>query len=300
MNSNLKPYVSIIMPTFNHAKFINKAITSVINQTFKNWELIIIDNNSIDETKKIIGDYTDSRIKYFKISNNGILAKSRNLGVKIAEGEWVAFLDSDDWWTKNKLSICIKQINKNVDFIYHKLEVINKSKKLFKKNFFKGRHLKRPILNDLLVSTITKGNPIGQSSAMMRRKLILDIGGINEKKNLVGAEDYNTWLRIAKITDKFKYIDKNLGFIFIHDFNISNKNMSIPQKLAIKDFKNMLTYEQTKNLKVKLKYLSGSYNFSKKNYYSAKKDFIYVVKNGFMHLKVRALLKILFLVLGLR
>ena len=80
--------------------------------------------NSTDETNEVISRFKDTRIKYFKITNYGIIAKSRNFGINVAKGEWIAFLDSDDWWTEDKLEVCLNNVNENVDFIYHKLEII--------------------------------------------------------------------------------------------------------------------------------------------------------------------------------
>ena len=287
------PYVSIIMPTYNHANFLGKALRSVINQTYRNWEVIIIDNHSTDQTIAVINSFNDPRIKYLKIFNDGILAKSRNLGVKAAKGEWIAFLDSDDWWTEDKLETCFKEINKSVDFIYHDLEVKNKSKFYFRKKKFKGRQLKKPILNDLLIGSIRYGNAIGQSSVMLRKNLLIQIGGMSENKNLVGAEDYNTWLRIAKITDQFKYIKKKLGYILIHESNVSKKDMSVPQRQAVVDFMKLFNSQQKIDFEVKLKYISGSYNYSNNSCDKAKKDFIFVIRNGFFHLKLRSILKII-------
>ena len=151
MNLRFSPFVSIIIPTYNHAKFLDKALKSVIDQTFNNWEVVVIDNHSTDQTKEIINKYTDSRIRYFKIINNGIIAKSRNMGVKVSKGKWIAFLDSDDWWTKNKLEMCFKNIDDKIDFIYHKLDIIyDHSKSYLQKKKHVGRQLRKPILNDLL------------------------------------------------------------------------------------------------------------------------------------------------------
>jgi len=293
LNTKHTPFVSIIMPTYNHANFIGKALRSVLNQTYEDWEIIIIDNHSTDQTTKIINTFNDSRFKYLKIVNNGVLAKSRNLGIEAAKGEWIAFLDSDDWWTEDKLKTCINEINENVDLLYHDLEVINKSKSYLKKRKYKGRQLKKPILIDLLIGAITNGNAIAQSSVMLRKNLFTKIRGIDENKKLVGAEDYNTWLRIAQITDQFKYIKKRLGYILIHDSNVSNKDMSIPQRQATVNFMGLFNQQQKINFEVKLKYISGSYNYLNKNHNKAIKDFIFVIKNGFFHLKLRSLLKII-------
>jgi glycosyltransferase involved in cell wall biosynthesis len=292
LTKKFTPLISIVIPTYNHAKFISKALKSVIDQTYKYWEAIIIDNESVDDTYKIINEFNDPRIKYFKISNNGVIAKSRNLGIKEAKGEWIAFLDSDDWWTKNKLEVCISKISKNVDFIYHPYEYVIKSKSFFKKKIIKGRQLKKPILNDLLIGTITKGSQIGNSSVIVRKNILIKIGGLNENKILVGSDDYDTWLRIAQITDQFLYINKRLSYYLFHDANTSSKDMSIPQRLVVKNFMHLFNNHQKLNLEIKLRYISGSYNYLNNNHEKAKKDFIFVIRNGLIHLKLRSLLKL--------
>ena len=293
MNTSFIPIVSIVIPTYNHAKFIGKALESVIDQTYKNWEAIVIDNNSTDDTEKVINQYNDPRIKYLKINNDGVIAKSRNLGIKEAKGEWIAFLDSDDWWTKDKLEVCFSKIGKNTDFIYHAHEYVNKSKSFFKKKIIKGRELKKPILNDLLIGTITKGSQISNSSVIVRKNTLIKIGGLNENKILVGSDDYDTWLRIAQITDQFLYVNKKLSYYLVHDANTSSKDMSIPQRLVVKNFMHLFNNQQKINLEVKLRYISGSYNYLNNNYEKAKKDFKFVIRNGLLHLKLRSLLKLI-------
>ncbi|MDC3356056.1 glycosyltransferase [Candidatus Pelagibacter ubique] len=275
---------------------MSKALKSVIDQTYKNWEAIIIDNESVDETYKLINNFNDSRIKYFKISNDGVIAKSRNLGIKEAKGDWVAFLDSDDWWTKDKLEVCFSKITKDVDFIYHAHEYVNKSKSFFKKKIIKGRQLKKPILNDLLIGTITKGSQISNSSVIVRKNILIKIGGLNENKILVGSDDYDTWLRIAQITDQFLYINKKLSFYLVHNANTSSKDMSIPQRLAVRNFMHLFNNQQKLNLEIKLRYISGSYNYLNNNHKKAKKDLMFVIKNGLLHLKLRSLLKLILMV----
>ena len=82
------PFISIIIPTYKkHANCLSKALKSVINQSFQNWEAIVVDNQPINETRKIISDYSDARIKYLTISNNGIVANSRNTGILLAKGK---------------------------------------------------------------------------------------------------------------------------------------------------------------------------------------------------------------------
>ena len=299
MNTYLEPLVSIIIPSYNHSKFIGKALKSVLDQSYQNWEAIVIDNQSTDETDKILAMFNDNRFKYFKINNNGIIAKSRNLGIKLAKGEWIAFLDSDDWWTFDKLEVCLKNNNNdNVDFIYHDLVIKYDKPKLnlFRKGF-KGRQLNKPILTDLLVRGISEGNAIGNSSAIVRKKILNQIGEISENKDLVASEDYNTWLRIARITDKFKYVNKKLGYYLIHNLSSQKRDLSIPHRHAIIEFMGLLNDQQKLNFEVKLKYMSGNYNTLENNYNEAKKDFMFVFKNGDINFKVRSLLKFILIML---
>ena len=194
------PLISIVIPTYNRAHFLKKALNSIINQTFRNWEAIVIDSYSKDETQAVVKKFEDTRIKYIKIRNNGIVAKSRNAGINYSKSEWVAFLDSDDWWTKDKLEICYNNINKNIDFIYHDLEIKSENFSLIK-NKNKSFKLTKPIFIDLL----TNINPISNSSVMVRKKILNRVGKICENRKLIAVEDYHTWLKISKISNNFLY-----------------------------------------------------------------------------------------------
>ena len=129
-----EPLISIIIPTYNNGHFFHNLLTNLIHQSYKNWEAIIIDNHSNDSTLSIIADYNDTRFKVYQIHNDGVIAKSRNLGIEKSTGEWIAFLDSDDWWDLDKLDYCSRYFKLDYDFIYHKLEIKTSSKKLLKKH----------------------------------------------------------------------------------------------------------------------------------------------------------------------
>ena len=107
------------MPNYN-SLYIDRAIKSVINQKFSIWELIIIDNYSENFPDNLFRKYNDNRITCFKFKNSGIIAKSRNFGIRKAKYDWVAFLDSDDVWSSNKL-LEVKEVleNNNTDLVYH-------------------------------------------------------------------------------------------------------------------------------------------------------------------------------------
>lgn len=118
--------VSIIMPSWNTGKFIAESIQSVIEQTYKNWELLIVDDCSTDNTDDIVASFNDNRIKYFKNEQNSGAALTRNRAMREAQGEWIAFLDSDDLWTPEKLEKMIAFMTENnYSFAYHEYEKID-------------------------------------------------------------------------------------------------------------------------------------------------------------------------------
>lgn len=126
----LEGLVSIIMPSWNTGKFIGESIQSVLNQTYKNWELIIVDDCSTDTTDEIVASFNDERIRYFRNDKNSGAALTRNRALREARGEWIAFLDSDDLWMPKKLE---KQIafmqEKGYTFSFTEYEKIDEESK---------------------------------------------------------------------------------------------------------------------------------------------------------------------------
>ena len=189
------PFISIIIPNFNHAKYISRAIDSVINQTFKNWEVIIVDNHSTDESDQIIEPYLCDNIRLLKIKNNGIIAASRNLGVLHSKGDWIAFLDADDWWVIDKLEACSKVIElANCDIIYHDVYLINKIDVVLRWR----RTWSRKLSEDALDNLFNNGNTLVNSSVVVRKTALVAIDGITEERSCITWEDYDTWLRLAE------------------------------------------------------------------------------------------------------
>lgn len=256
---NYMPLVSIILPTYNRAKMLERAIASIIAQHYTNWELIIVDNYSVDKTEEVIAQFNDGRIKVLKIQNDGSIGKSRNYGIHNASGEWVAFIDSDDWWLPNKLTVCIDACSDNVDLIYHDL-LIAVDGKIKKWKKAKGRLLKSPVINDL----ISKNNAIANSSVMVRRTILESVGHISEDMNINPSVDYNTWLKVANFTDAFKYIPKALGVYLIHGGGVSQRDMSISYEYAILEFIDLLSNDELTNVHRNINYMHGRYEYINK------------------------------------
>ena len=289
----MQTLVSVIIPTYQRCQRLKIAIESVLSQTYSAYEIIIMDDGSDDGTKEMVNLFKDSRISYNWQSNSGIPAKVRNNGIKIAKGEWIAFLDSDDWWLPDKLKYCMHYNNDKVDLIYHDLKIIKNNQKIFNKKKIKSRQLKKPMLNDLLIN----GNAISNSSVVVRRKLLITIGYIDEREELLAAEDYHTWLKIAKSSDRFFYLPKCLGYYSEHDQNLSKKDMSIPSSNAVSEFREHLNIQENSLVEANIKYKKAKFDFQKKNFSQAKKSLLFVLKNGKNSLKFKSLLLLIMIFL---
>jgi glycosyltransferase involved in cell wall biosynthesis len=265
----------------------------VIDQTYTNWEAIVIDNHSKDSTDEVMASFADPRITYLKIHNNGVIAASRNAGIREAKGEWIAFLDSDDWWTVDKLKACCESINGKVDLIYHDLEIITEQSRLFRRKIIKSWQVKKPVLINLLL----KWNPIANSSVVVRKSKLEQIGGINMSVEMIAAEDYNTWMRIAQITDKFVYLPRRLGYYLTHNQSISQKDMSIPGRVAAAEFIHLLDDQQKNKIEENFRYTRGRFNYLSGNYAEAKEDLWFVMKHGYWMLRIKSSV-LLFMLMG--
>lgn len=122
--------VSIITPTYNCGRFIGETIQSVLNQSYKDWEMLIVDDCSTDNTREVVEGFNDPRIKYYCLDKNSGAAVARNKALEMARGRWIAFLDSDDIWKPNKLERQIKFMKENdYGFSYHEYDEIDESSK---------------------------------------------------------------------------------------------------------------------------------------------------------------------------
>jgi glycosyltransferase involved in cell wall biosynthesis len=255
---------SIIVPTFNRAQDLDRLLDCLLNQTYKNFEVIICDDGSNDNSKEIVVKYSNKMlIKYFWSENWGGPAKPRNLGIKESVGEWLCFLDSDDWWYSNKLENCLKFIN-DFDFIYHKLHVFDS-----KGEFLTKRKIGFSFKNDMFQHLLIYGNCIPNSSVVVRKSILNYSGNFSENRNDISMEDFDLWIRISLFTKRFKFIDISLGvYNWESDTNISK----ISKDRIIKEhslFERYLNNLNSKNKQIALCY----YNYKIGRYYLHLKEF---------------------------
>ncbi|PKM58429.1 MAG: glycosyltransferase family 2 protein [Firmicutes bacterium HGW-Firmicutes-3] len=182
--------ISIIMPAYNCEKYIVDAISSVIAQSYQNWELLVIDDGSKDNTLKIIEEFVskDSRIRILINKINMGVSATRNRGIENANGDWIAFLDSDDMWKPYKLEKQFKIVNRHsAEFIFTGSSYINEEGEPFKGIF--------EVPSILSYKKLRNQNVISCSSVLMKKKFFKSIK--MEKDEI--HEDYAAWLRILKL-----------------------------------------------------------------------------------------------------
>ncbi len=215
--------VSVVIPTYNSAPLLNRALSSVLGQTYTNWEVLVVDNLSMDNTDAVVERFNDRRIRLLKVKNDGVIAKSRNLAIREAKGRWVAFLDADDWWTRNKLEISVGKLLAGADIVYHDLWHAGPRSRYSLRSVIRTRTLRYPVYRDLAKF----GNALLNSSVVVRRDILLDVGGLNENPRLVAAEDFECWLRIARRTEKFHRISGIHGYYWIGHQNTSSAERTL-------------------------------------------------------------------------
>ncbi len=278
------PFFSIIIPTFNSKSSLEIALNSVLNQTFQDFEILIIDDGSTDGTDDLVLQYQDIRIVYEKQRNSGGPANPRNKGIKLSKGEWICFLDSDDFWCSNKLEFCYNQINANVDLLFHDLYLVNKKNFWLRNKILKGRRLNSPVIKDLLIN----GNAIATSSVVVRRYIVEKIGGFDESSDVVAAEDFKLWLGVATLTDKFIYINNPLGYYLDLGSGISSKNMSSVYYFAIKDYLKLLEPKSANKAIAISKYINSKFGLSTSYYYSVRSELFYCIRYANYEYKLKS------------
>ena len=208
------PLVSVIIPTYNQADYLGEALQSVLDQTLTDWEAIVVNNYSSDHTVEVFEEFKDSRFQLINFSNNGIIGASRNVGIKIAKSPWVAFLDSDDIWYPAKLELCMKETD-GADIINHRIAVVKNNCVVNKSLLVKERDF-------LYRNLILKRNCITTSATIVRKTLIVEVGGFSEKKEFVIAEDFDFWLKLSSKHARLRFNSKVLGKYRLHDHNNIN------------------------------------------------------------------------------
>ncbi len=213
------PKVSVIIPTYNRANLLPRAIKSVLNQTYPNFEIIIVDDGSTDNTKNVVTEFQkkDNRIKYFYQTHFGGPPKPLNLGIHNAIGEYVTFLGSDDEFSPRYLEKLLKPFEsseKNIDVTSCNVLIIDERSKVLKE-ISKPKNTN----NEYIIKTSLTHNYIF-GNIFVKRKMFEKVGFFDE--NLKICEDFDMWIRLAKSGCKFRFVYEPLYIIHTHPNQISS------------------------------------------------------------------------------
>ena len=212
------PAVSVIIPTYNSANFIAETIESVLSQTYQDWEMLIVDDGSSDNTLLVARSYKakDSRIKIFSLGHNsGGPATPRNYGIRLAQGDYIAFLDSDDLWLPQKLQKQIRFLEENEDiFLLYAQCIIQRGGEQLR--IEPGRPKAGYIFNHLFIHF----NIIDCLTVVMRNRREKNVYFFDEDVRLISVEDYAMWLSIA-LKEKISFLSEPMAIYRIHPNSIS-------------------------------------------------------------------------------
>ena len=222
----MQPLVSVIINCHNGGNYLHEAINSVINQTYKTWEIIILNNASTDNTKEIIYSYDNQKIKYYENTKKITLGKARNLALKYSNGDYVAILDSDDIWFPDKLEIQIELMINNIDigFSYTDSYIFNGKSNLF--SIFQKSKPKDGLIFGSLLETVQS---YISSETLIYDKRKLHESNIEYNEDFTMIVDYDVILRLS-LNYKAKYVNKVLSRCRLHPNSESQLHGSLVPK----------------------------------------------------------------------
>ena len=227
MNNGKKlPLVSIIMNCYNGEKYLKRSIKSVLQQKYQNWEIIFFDNCSTDKSVTTAKSFQNKRIKIYKSNKYLKLYAARNLALKYAKGDYIAFLDTDDYWDSKKLFLQINYIlEKKKKFVFSNFYYLRGKKKYINKKMisFKEGYVTQRLLDEYGLGILT----VLMSKQFFKKKKF------NSKYEIIGDFDY--FLKLS-IKNYFGYINKPLAYYRVHDNNFSQRKIN----LWIEELKNWL------------------------------------------------------------
>jgi len=206
--------VEVVIPTYNQADFLREALQSVLAQDFTDWRATVVNNMSTDHTRAVVAEFADPRIRIIDFANHGIIAAARNRALRESDAQYVAFLDSDDWWHPHKLSKCVARLEQGADLVCHAEEWKSETSS----RIVRYGPLHRTSYRELLLG----GNCLSTSAIVGRTRMFQQVDGFSERPDFITAEDYDLWLRLSQSGYKISLIEEVLGTFRIHAASASS------------------------------------------------------------------------------
>lgn len=246
------PLFSIVIPTYNRAELLKRCLDSVIAQTVQDWEAIVVDNYSEDNTEEVVNSFHDFRISYLKNHNYGVIAVSRNKALDLAKGQYVCFLDSDDAWYPNKLEMILPYMRK-YDLVYHGYRKNIQRTSIFQHINWFPYDVKEPTVEYV----IQRGDPFSPSCTCVSAKAIGKTR-FDESKELFAVEDYDFFLQLLNKGITVKFIKKALT---LYDMSGCShvKESTDRDKILFAKWENSVTESAKKEFLLNLKYRDACY-----------------------------------------
>ena len=234
--------ISIIINCYNGGKYLQKTLESVQKQNYTNWELIFWDNQSTDNSKAIFESFNEPKFKYFYSEKFTSLYEARNLACRECNGEFIAFLDCDDWWYDDFLSERESFFSsQKFKFSYSKFHYFFQKSKKFKINY------EKELPNGNVYDFLSRNYQVAISGLIIRKDLLEKIDFFNKEFNIIG--DFDVVMKISKIEEAY-VIQKPLLSIRIHGENFSDKH----RKMYFKEFKKWYFFQERDNFFTKNKF----------------------------------------------
>lgn len=286
------PLVSIVVNCHNGEKYLEKSIQSIFNQKYQNWEIIFVDNCSEDNSYNILNKFDKLKINYFYLKNKISLYKARNFALNKCKGDYISFLDVDDYWLPNKISTQINLINKkNFDVVYSNYFVKNYNFPYLKKIFSKSILPSGKITNQLL-----KNYSVGILTLIFSKKKILEIDKLSFNENYDNISDFDFVLQCS-LNNSIGVIQEPLAVYGRHYNNLS-------KKIVLNQYKDLNNWAEDGNSINELRkfknfiYISKSINYLKiQNEINSDINLIEKIKIIFQHDNIKEKIKLILILI---
>jgi glycosyltransferase involved in cell wall biosynthesis len=230
MDSPVTPLISVVIPVFNRREELRRALESLARQTYQSFEVVVCDDGSSEDIPGVLAAFASQlTIVSLRIPNSGGPARPRNTAISAAAGEWIALLDSDDWWDEGRLDVVRVHLTDSVDLLYHPLRVVRGPGVVMSPE--RRQVLGESLQGDALRHFALLGNPIPNSAVVVRKSVVQAIGGMLEDRELVAVEDFDTWMRLAESGARFHFLNQVLGSYWIGADGISAFSMRQIERL---------------------------------------------------------------------